>query len=122
MNLDTSRQETVDLLIQHLAVNQAAATAERIYRTIFGSQIAMLKLLNTRGGTAARGGLEAVYDVAKSRSPDQYGTYSFQQWINYSLSQGLLSTNDSEQFSITIDGIEFLKWMTDVAVTEDKPL
>jgi hypothetical protein len=121
MNLDETRCETVDLLIQHLALMQATASAERIYRTIFGSQIALLKVLNTHVVTP-RAGAEVVYEVAKSKFPELYNTYSFQQWLNYLISNGLITaTTEPEQFSITVDGREFLKWMTDAAVMEDKP-
>jgi len=120
MNLTTAGQETVDLLIHHLAVQQAVASAERIYRTIFGSQIAVLRILNSRG-TATSGDLEEIYAAARSRFPTLYARYPFQQWLGYFLSQGLLSATGNEQFTLTIDGKEFLKWMTDVAVTEEKP-
>jgi len=119
MNLDVS-QQTIDLLIQHLAATQALHAAERVYRTIFGSQIALLKNMNSTPGAIRREVLQAVYDAAKSRFPDLYASYSFQEWLNYLLTNGLVHTEDQLQFSITVDGKEFLKWMTDASVSEDK--
>lgn len=120
MKLDIPQQETIDLLIRTLAFFQAVATAEAIYRTIFGSQITLLKILNARH-VAARTEFEPVYVSAKMNFPEFYTGYSFQQWLNYLLSRGLLSTNDNEQFSITTDGKEFLKWMTEESLPENKP-
>lgn len=119
MKLDANARETVDLLIHHLAISQTLFAAEWVYRTIFGSQIALLRSLNV-SGTAPRMALEAVYDLAKSKFPELYNTYSFAQWLDYLLSMGLIAKNDNEHYSIAVDGKEFLKWMTDAAVSENK--
>jgi hypothetical protein len=82
MDLNVSH-EAVDLLVRQLATMQATAAAEQIYRTIFGSQIKALKILNTQGGTAPRAKFAAVYDFVRSRSsPEVYGAYSLQQWLD----------------------------------------
>lgn len=114
-------QETVDILVRQLAVTQAIAAAEMIYRTIFGSQIALLRNMNTTPGTVPRQVVEAVYSAAALRFPDLYATYSFQQWLNYLLENGLIETKDQLQFSISVDGKEFLKWLTDRGLRDDKP-
>ena len=114
-------QETVDLLVQHLAVQQALNAAEQTYRTIFGSQIALLKFLNTRG-TVLLQELESFYQGAKEKFSEFYTKYSFQQWLHYMTATGLLQSQNSLDFTITFDGKEFLKWMTEASVLEDKPL
>ena len=53
LKLDANRQETIDILVKHLAVTQIYLIAERVYRTIFGSQIALLKYLNMAGFATA---------------------------------------------------------------------
>jgi hypothetical protein len=112
--------ETVELLIHHLALTQATARAEFVYRTIFGSQIALLKSMNVHGGRAPRIALEAIYDVAKANFPDLYSKYSLKSWIEFLVAQELISTADHEDFAHTTDGKEFLKWLTDNGIREDK--
>jgi hypothetical protein len=113
-------QETVDLLIHHLANTQALHAAEQIYRTIFGSQIAALKIVNLVG-PKTRVELEPLYEEARSKFTNVYMDYSFQQWLDYLVSMGLLRTPDNVEYSLTTDGKEFLKWMTVESVTENKP-
>ncbi len=120
MKLDKHTPEAFDLLIHHLAYTQTVSTAERVYRTIFGSQIATLKILNT-SGTRSREHLKQIYGVAMANFPQLYQNYSFQDWLKFLLSQGLLGTNDQETFFITDDGKEFLKWITEAGVNENKP-
>jgi len=118
MNLEVGK-ETIDLLVQHLAHSQALYAAERTYRTIFGSQIAALKMLNI-GGSKRRAELEPFYEEAKSRFPNLYMEYSFQQWLNYLLSMELIRTPDNVEFSIATDGKELLKWIMAESVSENK--
>lgn len=113
--------DTIDILVRQLAVTQAIAAAETIYRTIFGSQITLLRNMNTTPGTVPRQVVEAFYSAAALRFTDLYATYSFQQWLNYLLENGLIETKDQLQFSICVDGREFLKWLTDRGLRDDKP-
>ena len=119
MELDVDSQ-TVNLLVRHLAMTQLVAAAEQIYRTIFGSQIALLKHLNTVGHVPIAH-ISALYEAAKSRFPDLYATYTLPQYLNYLVTQRLIGTDDQQNYYITIRGGEFLKWMTTARVTENKP-
>jgi hypothetical protein len=118
--LNINQEEQVNILVRHLAVTQLCHRAEFIYRTIFGSQIILLKFLNTSGvGTKAH--LSQIYEIAKSQSPEVYANYSFEQYLHYLLTWILITTPDNEQYFITIAGQEFLKWMTAARVSENKP-
>lgn len=55
--LENTPEEAVNVLVRHLALTQLLLHAEQIYRTIFGSQIALLKQLNI-GGAITREQLE----------------------------------------------------------------
>jgi len=48
--LINDKDEAIDVLVQHLAMSQLYHAAERLYRLIFGSQIAILRHLNLYGG------------------------------------------------------------------------
>ena len=121
-NLDVNPKETIDLLIKHLAVTQLWLTAERVYRMIFGSQITLLKFLNTSGGSTSKVTLSQYYDVVKTQFPESYNNYSFEQYLQFLLTQGLITTEDNEHYVITMGGKEFLKWIMEAGLPEDKPL
>ncbi|GAC1337873.1 MAG: hypothetical protein NVSMB26_25170 [Beijerinckiaceae bacterium] len=52
---------------------------ERIHRSIFGSQIALLKRLNIYGQASVQE-CENVFKDAVSRFPQFYANYTFKQW------------------------------------------
>jgi hypothetical protein len=110
------------LLIRHLAVYQLLYAAEQLYRVIFGSQIALLKAMNTSaGGGCPRAVIEVVYNSAKARYPELYPKYSVGRYIDYLVTQNLIATKNGEWFEITEGGRGFLKWMIDQRLREDKP-
>jgi len=120
LNLNGNQNETVNILVRHLAVAQLCLRAESIYRTIFGSQIILLKFLNTVGsGTKAE--LLQFYENAKNHFPALYETYPFEQYLQYMLLRVLITTEDHEHYFITFAGKEFLKWITEMSLSEDKP-
>jgi hypothetical protein len=111
-------REQVELLVKHLAVTQLLLRAESTYRTIFGSQIALLKFLNISGG-GTREQLAEFYENAKAHFPKLYDNYSFDQYLHYLLTQILITQHD-ERYFITVAGQEFLKWMSGASVSEYK--
>jgi hypothetical protein len=116
--LGVSQQEQVDLLVKHLAVTQLLLRAEVTYRTIFGSQILLLKSLNTTGG-ATRDQLSKFYEDAKAEFPQAFANYSFDQYLQYLLGFGLIR-QDRQHYEITVAGQEFLKWMPTARVPDKK--
>src|SRR5882762_611711 len=89
LNLLTDKEELVKILVRHLAVTMLWARAEFVYRTIFGSQIALLRFLNIAAvGTKAQ--LLQFYENAKSHFPEVYALYSFEQYLHYLLTNSLI--------------------------------
>jgi hypothetical protein len=117
--LKITPSELTDLLIKHLAVCQLVLRAEFLYRTIFGSQIALLKAANMFGPRDREQMLQ-FYDAAKNKFPLLYQSYSFEQYLQYLLLQGLLMQEASGKYVITMAGKEFLKWLAEVGATENK--
>jgi hypothetical protein len=118
--LNLADNEAVDLLIQHLASTQLFLAAERLYRIIFGSQIAVLKHLNLYG-PANRVIIQKFYDEAKEKFPQVYNPYPFESYVKFMKSQNLVNTPDDINYSITILGKEFLLWMVVEGRPEEKP-
>jgi hypothetical protein len=82
LNLSSNSKETVDILIQHLAVSQLFYAAERLYRQIFGSQISILKHMNLFG-LMTRDEIKGFYDEAAAKFPVLYPNYSFDAYIQF---------------------------------------
>ena len=74
--LINDKDEAIDVLVQHLAMSQLYHAAERLYRLIFGSQIAILRHLNLCGRFGYSRDLR-FYDMAKIKYPELYEKYSF---------------------------------------------
>jgi hypothetical protein len=121
LQLDAQPQEAVKILVRHLALAQLLLNAELIYRTIFGSQIGLLKQLNI-AGSLSREQLEIFYETAKAQFPLVYATYSFEQYLHYLQSWNLVSTQDNKQYVITDEGKAFLQWIVLVGAIENKLL
>ena len=120
LQLDAPSPEAIDVLVRHLALTQLFLNAEQIYRTIFGSQIALLKQLNI-AGSMTRDKLQSFYDTAKAQFPLLYDTYSFEQYLHYLQAFNLIYTQDSKQYVITDEGKAFLQWIVTVGAIEIKP-
>jgi hypothetical protein len=117
--LKIGQAEAVDLLIKHLAVTQLSLRAETVYRTIFGSQIALLKIVNMIG-TRTRTQLLEFYEETKIKFPALYCSYTFEQYLHYLTSQGLLFEQSVGQYVISVAGKEFLKWLAEIGAGENK--
>ena len=116
--IHVGEKETIELLTMHLAATQLVLLAEQVYRLIFGSQILLLKLLNTSGAIPEEK-LRHYYEDVKSRQPEFYATYSFEGYMGFMASHRLISKEG--EYTITVIGKEFLKWITDAGVPENKP-
>jgi hypothetical protein len=92
---------------------------ERTYHLIFGSQLSVLQELNAMG-TAHRNNGREVYAVATVLSPDFYANYSFDQWLNFMVSQVLVRVDDGDAVSITVAGREFLKFVVQQGLSFNK--
>lgn len=119
LQLNTPTDATVDLLVNHLALTQCAAAAERLYRLIFGSQIAILKCLNTRTDSP-EAPIRAIYGEAKGRYPAFYESYSFEEYIQFLVSWELITVTADHKYKITETGREFLGYMVSLGLSDEK--
>lgn len=115
---DSSEREK--MLVKVLAAHQIALDFEKIYRAIFGSQLTMLQSL-----TASSSVFEdpetyrPYYEQAKSKLPDFYGSYTFENWLSFLQSQVLI-TQQNQKIAITVRGKEFLKYLIEHGYTFKK--
>ena len=120
-SLSISQEEKINILTRVTAILGLLLNAEQIYRVIFGSQIFLLKFLNI-SGVDTKDNLFQFYENAKAQFPAVYNNYSFERYLQYLLNNNLITTQDNEHYAITVAGKEFLKWITDNGLIENKPL
>src|SRR5260370_3691168 len=98
----------IDILIRHLAVARLARNFEQFHRTLYGSQIRALRALSdAEGGRTSRAESEAYFDQVKAKYADFYEKNTFDEWIRYPVSAGLIEAKN-EQVIITELGRDFL--------------
>jgi|SRR5579872_4928964 len=114
---DASERERV--LIRHLAASYIYSRFDRTYRLIFGSQITTLQDLNT-AGISNREIVRGNYHIAAMIAPEFYANYTFEQWLHFLISQGLVQA-DGENLSITLAGREFLKFLIQEGLSFNRP-
>ena len=81
--------------------------------TIYGSQLAALEELNSRGLIPVAD-LKKHYDKAVADYPTTYANYSFEQWLSYMHSRMLTATYPSKMIELSFNGKDFLKYLAHV--------
>ena len=109
----------IDVLIRHLAVARLWRNFEQILRTLFGSQIRALRALSeAEGGRISRAESVTYFGEVKVRYADFYEKNTFDEWIRYPVSAGLIEAKN-EQVTITELGREFLTYMNALGLSEN---
>jgi hypothetical protein len=109
----------IDVLIRHLAVARLGRNFEQILRTLFGSQIRALRALSeAEGGRISRAESVTYFGEVKVRYADFYEKNTFDEWIRYPVSAGLIEAKN-EQVTITELGREFLTYMNALGLSEN---
>jgi len=109
---DTEEREKY--LRRILAETITASSFEKIYCSIYNSQLRTLGYLNENRNknNTINDDIRIFYNEAVKNYPSYYESYSFDEWLNYLISWNLVLKNDSN-ISITLFGKEFLKYIID---------
>ena len=99
--------EKVKVLSKHHANLQLINIYSEIYHLIYGSQLELLQALKAQGSPVENEFLISFYEMAKQQYPDCYKSYSFESYINFLKSAGLVNTGNGRYF-ITNLGLGFL--------------
>jgi len=116
-----STSDTTKVLVRHLAKTRLVLGCELVYRLIFGSQIALLKSINTRGGGMPEADAHQFYQAVASTYPDIFPVDQPEPYLGFLVRQGLLFSQDGH-FLITDFGREFLVWLAQSGAPENKGL
>ena len=85
---------------------------DQLYYAIYGSQLHILQHLNTFQ-SETKTSLKRFYDFAVEQYPQFYENYSYDDYINFLYSSSLITEKDGN-VGITILGVDFLKYLTEV--------
>lgn len=109
----TNPTDAIKALRKSLAGILLALQFERVYNSIFTSQVAVLIFLNGRAGTPTpETELESFFTGAAAEYPKAYENRTFEEWLGFLTAQ-LLVLETKEGVAITVRGREFLKWRVD---------
>jgi len=83
---------------------------EKIYATIYGSQIKALQFLISNGNKSSKTIIYNFYNGAKELYPNLYSTYMYENWLSYMQSQHLILIN-GENIELTMEGHGFINYI-----------
>lgn len=109
LNIDEPKQ--IEILIKALASAQGTLDYESIHSIIWGSQLSLLRHLNSTSNGSSLEVLKVFYDEGAARSPAVYAKYSFEQYLEYLTASKLIEKRDNRCL-ITQFGIDYLGYLT----------
>ena len=114
-----SPEDREKALVRALAASNVAIHFERAANSIWASQLAYLRFLNSSGLNTDIAGAVTFYDQAKYQYPEFYEDYDVDRWLGFLREFKLVGQENSKIF-ITIAGREFLKYL--IALGKPEPL
>ena len=115
---DAKIQEIKEILADEEALQLRCAYSE-INHSIFGSQLALLQALNVQSSPVESEFLFSFYESAKQQYPDFYSSYTFESYVSYLQSAGLVNTERGKS-SITELGRDFLAFLTESCIDTNR--
>ena len=114
--------DSIDVLIRHLAGPSLLLSFEQTHSQIFGSQLALLRLLNEMVGQGRSVTfIKDYFDHIKLSFPEAFDEWSVDQYLNY-MFVNLLITQNENKIHITNKGVEYLTWIARNGIQDNKPL
>jgi hypothetical protein len=119
----TVDSDTARVLLRHLAASQMRLHFELTYGAIFGTQIALLRLLHTRGGMT-RAEIEAHFQTAQNvwkSAPQTPPDWNVDTYLKFLFSMNMIQA-EGTRIVATEAAADFLVWMVRAGRTEQRPL
>jgi hypothetical protein len=97
--------------LKFIAIGFVSLSYDMVWSHIYKSQLLLLQELNRAAQTLVQ--VRVYYDEAASANPNSvYSHYTFDQWMGFMKTSGLIMFNPSGLVVITIRGQDFLKYLT----------
>lgn len=120
LKLPLNSQDTGEILVRHLAVNQLMLRCERTHRLIFGSQIAALHLMDAKG-EQSDSMLRVLFEDVRNKEPEFFKNYGFENWIGFLTKESAaIRIVKTGGYAITVYGRSYLQYIGMFA-TSPKP-
>lgn len=115
-------KEKINILIKNLAQQQIYGYFDKIYYSIFGSQIQLLEFLIIKPkGEASLQEIVPFFENAKKSYPEAFLGKFFSDYIEFLISWELV-TNVGGEYSITANGKAFIAYITVMKFNKNKSL
>jgi len=105
-------EEKVERLTNYACVIYIMRHFDIIYNSIFGSQIRILEHVNSHS-SQTKASVKFIYEHAKQNNPRFFETYSYDEYLAFLFNFNLLRKDD-DILSVTILGVDFLKYLTEM--------
>ena len=117
-----AKGDTVRILVRHLAATQMALDFFQIYHSIFGGQIFILKRLHQVAGVGlVEQDVDSIFVGRKAIVRGVLDEWDLQRYLLY-LYDNLLITKSDDRLHITNKGQDFLVWLAQRGLPENKGL
>lgn len=117
---DASQTETIDFLVGRLAEQNLSIQFEYINGIIYGSQIQVLRFLNSNPGGAEGQDFRFCYENAAQQFPIMFSNYPFDEYVEFLVSNELIA-KESKRYKISPMGKEFLRYLVTTGRTRARP-
>jgi hypothetical protein len=114
-----SDSEKVKVLATHHANLQIRSAYSEINNLIFGSQLTLLQALNIQPSPVESEFLVSFYESGKQQYPDFYDNYSFEAYVNFLKSAGMVNTENGKYF-LTVLGRGFLSYLVESGINSKR--
>lgn len=114
---------THEILIKHLAGTQIALQFETTHNLIFGSQLSLLKELNSiKPEGLPKADIELYISKVFKQFPSSFNDWNYDKYLNFLFTAVLILKTNEDKIHITKRGVEFLSWIVRNGKREDNPL
>ena len=119
INEVTDVNKKVETLTKYAEALYLILSFDRLYNTIFGSQLFILDFVNT-DNTQTKEQLKIFYDNAKEKNSHFFDTYSYDDYIEFLVLHELIVFAKDGSCGITWLGRDFLKYLIETGKTFNK--
>jgi hypothetical protein len=103
--------ELNEALLYYSAALAVTLAHERNYRGVFGSQLQLLRHMETAVAGIDRATATAIFEAAKAANPDLYRYFTFDHWLAFLQQSSLMETAPNGNYVLTAFGRGLLRYI-----------
>lgn len=107
-----SDKEKFETLLHYAIITYIIRQFDLIYDMIFGSQIALIQLIISKGAQDMEI-FEYYYNQAKAKKPEAFENFELERYPKFLFSYDLLFIDKDQKVQVTVLGIDFIKYLID---------